>query len=155
MADRRHERIPPSCARPDRLRHPSVEPSTVRAIRSSRHRITDEFPDASTFTFQEHSHNRARRVLGKVIADMSMSSDGHVADEKDGCQDLFGWFFDGTVEVPNADPSRPFRTSEVSAQHLRSGLANVGALVCGRRLFDLTGGWGGTHPIGQPSSMRR
>jgi dihydrofolate reductase len=26
----------------------------------------------------------------------------------------------------------------------------VGALVVGRRLFDLTGGWGGTHPLGVP-----
>jgi len=26
----------------------------------------------------------------------------------------------------------------------------VGALVCGRTLFDFTGGWGGTHTIGVP-----
>jgi dihydrofolate reductase len=29
-------------------------------------------------------------------------------------------------------------------------LNNVGALVCGRRLYEQTGGWGGTHPIGAP-----
>jgi dihydrofolate reductase len=29
-------------------------------------------------------------------------------------------------------------------------LANAGALVCGRRLFDLTQGWGDNHPIGTP-----
>jgi len=26
----------------------------------------------------------------------------------------------------------------------------VGALICGRRLFDITNGWGGNHPVGAP-----
>ena len=29
-------------------------------------------------------------------------------------------------------------------------MARTGAIVCGRRLFDLTQGWGGTHPNGCP-----
>jgi dihydrofolate reductase len=29
-------------------------------------------------------------------------------------------------------------------------IKNVGALVCGRRLFDITDGWGDEHPIGAP-----
>ncbi|WP_432992875.1 dihydrofolate reductase family protein [Dactylosporangium sp. CA-233914] len=41
--------------------------------------------------------------------------------------------------------------SEGSAQHLRDGYANVGALVLGRRLFDLTNGWHGRHPMGVPA----
>ena len=40
--------------------------------------------------------------------------------------------------------------SEASAGYLREALAGVGALVAGRRLFDHTRGWGGSHPLGVP-----
>ena len=33
---------------------------------------------------------------------------------------------------------------------LREAMAATGALVCGRRLFDLTNGWGDSHPVGAP-----
>jgi dihydrofolate reductase len=42
------------------------------------------------------------------------------------------------------------KVTPASAQHLRNGIARVGALVCGRRLFDLTKGWGGRHTIDVP-----
>lgn len=85
-----------------------------------------------------------------VIADMSMSLDGFVADPSDGVEHLFKWFGDGDVTVPSADPRWTFRTSEASAEHLREALASVGALVVGRRLFDIAQGWGGNHPMGVP-----
>src|SRR3954451_7401575 len=31
-----------------------------------------------------------------------------------------------------------------------AALGSVGGSVCGRRLFDLTQGWGGRHPMGVP-----
>jgi dihydrofolate reductase len=40
--------------------------------------------------------------------------------------------------------------SEATAGHLRDTLANVGAIVSGRRLFDVAGGWGGRHPLEAP-----
>jgi dihydrofolate reductase len=40
--------------------------------------------------------------------------------------------------------------SEASAAYLREAQAGVGALICGRRLFDHTKGWGGSHPLGVP-----
>ncbi len=88
--------------------------------------------------------------MATVVADMSMSLDGFVADPSDGVAPLFGWYGNGDVAVPTADPRRTFHTSEASADHLRDAFANVGALICGRRLFDLTGGWGGNHPAGVP-----
>jgi hypothetical protein len=54
------------------------------------------------------------------------------------------------VAVPTAQPDRTLRTSAVSARRLREQFDTVGALVVGRRLFDLTSGWGGTHPLGVP-----
>lgn len=88
--------------------------------------------------------------MATVVAQMAMSLDGFVADPADGVEHLFGWYGNGGVAVPTADPRMTFHTSEASAGHLREAFANVGALVCGRRLFDLTGGWGGNHPTGAP-----
>jgi dihydrofolate reductase len=43
-----------------------------------------------------------------------------------------------------------FHTSEASAVYLRDLMRDVGAVVSGRRVFDLTDGWGGSHPFGVP-----
>jgi dihydrofolate reductase len=88
--------------------------------------------------------------VATVIADMSMSLDGFVADSEDRTDQVFGWFFGGDTPVPTANPHVTFQVSEASARELREGLANVGALISGRRTFDLAGGWGGAHPIGVP-----
>lgn len=85
-----------------------------------------------------------------VIANMSMSLDGFIADTSDGVEHLFGWYNNGAVSVPSADPRWTFHTSEASARYLREALASMGALVCGRRLFDVAHGWGGKHPAGVP-----
>ncbi len=88
--------------------------------------------------------------MARVVAEMSMSLDGFIADPSDGVEHLFGWYSNGDVVTPSADPRWVFHTSEASAGHLRNALANVGALIAGRRLFDLTSGWGGSHPMGVP-----
>lgn len=88
--------------------------------------------------------------MGKVVAALSMSLDGFVADENDGVAELFGWYQNGDVEVPSADPRWVFHVTEASAGFLRPALAGAGALICGRRLFDDTDGWGGRHPAGCP-----
>jgi dihydrofolate reductase len=85
--------------------------------------------------------------MTKLIADMSMSIDGYVATPNDDISPLAGWFFNGDTEVA---PGAPFRTSEASARLLREALATVGAIVGGRRYFDLAQGWGGAHPMGVP-----
>ena len=40
--------------------------------------------------------------MTKVIAIMSMSLDGFVADANDGVNEVFDWYFSGDVEVPTA-----------------------------------------------------
>lgn len=79
-----------------------------------------------------------------------MSLDGYVADPFDQAEHLLAWYGNGAVTVPSADPRWVYWVSEASAEHLRNALINVGALISGRRLFDLTRGWGGGHPIGLP-----
>ena len=88
--------------------------------------------------------------MGKVVSHMTMSLDGFVADPHDGVAELFGWYEAGTVTVPSADERWSFRVDERSAQMLQEVLAATGALVCGRRLFDHTSGWGDRHPVGAP-----
>jgi dihydrofolate reductase len=79
-----------------------------------------------------------------------MSLDGYVADPSDGVEQVFSWYFGGDVSVPTASPQWTFQVSEPSAKVLRGALSGLGALVGGRRLFDITGGWGGRHPMGVP-----
>jgi dihydrofolate reductase len=88
--------------------------------------------------------------MGKVIANMSMSLDGFIADPADGIDLLFTWMGNGEVEVPTAVDWATFRMSPASAAYMRDAMAGVGALIAGRHLFDITHGWGGTHPLGVP-----
>ena len=89
--------------------------------------------------------------MGDVIADMTMSLDGYIADPDGRTDRLFGWFFAGDTEVPTANPGVSFRTTEASADVLRDSLSSVGAIVGGRDYFDLAAGWGGAHPMGVPA----
>ncbi len=88
--------------------------------------------------------------MSKVVSHMTMSLDGFIADPHDGVTELFGWYDAGTVSVPSADERWSFKVDERSAQLLREALGTTGALVCGRRLFDHTSGWGDSHPVGAP-----
>lgn len=88
--------------------------------------------------------------MGTVIANMSMSLDGFIADRSDDVGPLFDWYQQGPVTTPTADERWSFRTDEASARLLREVLGTVGALVCGRRVFDHADGWGGRHPVGCP-----
>lgn len=89
--------------------------------------------------------------MATVIADMTMSLDGFIADPNDGVEQLFGWYDNGPVTIPTADPGLTFHTSEVSAARLHEMLASAGALIGGRRIFNITNGWGGHHPMGVPA----
>ena len=80
-----------------------------------------------------------------VIANMAMSVDGFIADPDDGCDDLFGFYDNGSVEVRASDGWPAFHMDEPSLTLFREAIARIGCHVMGRRLYDLTNGWGG-HP---------
>jgi dihydrofolate reductase len=88
--------------------------------------------------------------VGQVIANASMSLDGYIAKDDNTIGRLFDWLQNGTVEVPTVDDRITFHLSPVSAEHWRQWVGGLGALVCGRTLFDFTDGWGGAHTIGVP-----
>ena len=90
--------------------------------------------------------------MGKVSAGATMSLDGFIAGPHDtGFDMLFKWYGAGEVEVPMPDDTAgvpPSRVAPTSAELMRREQAAWGALVVGRHLYDLVGGWGGRHPLG-------
>ena len=91
--------------------------------------------------------------MTRVIAIMSMSLDGYVADADDGVDEVFDWYFSGDVEVQTASSGSgmTFHVSAPSADHLRRLQAEVGAMLTGRRTFERADGWGGQHPWDVPA----
>jgi dihydrofolate reductase len=89
-------------------------------------------------------------AMSKTVAIMSMSLDGFVADVNDGVAEVFDWYFaSGDVEIQTggSDPMT-FKVSRPSAEHLRGLNSGLGAMLTGRRTFELAGGWGGNHAWG-------
>ncbi|MDM7830097.1 dihydrofolate reductase family protein [Cellulomonas edaphi] len=87
--------------------------------------------------------------MSRVIAIMSMSLDGYVADPDDGVAEVFDWYTAGDVELRTggSDPMT-FRLSPASAEHFRALTSELGAVLTGRRTFEVAGGWGGNHAWG-------
>ena len=88
--------------------------------------------------------------MGKVFTHMTMSLDGFIADPDDQVGELFEWYAAGDVTVPNPNEDISLQVDEASAEVLRELTENTGALVSGRRLFDIAGGWNDVHPVGAP-----
>ena len=88
--------------------------------------------------------------MSKVVAIMSMSLDGYVADLDDGVAEVFDWYFASGDVVFHAggSDSMTFRVSGPSAVHLRALWSELGAVLTGRRTFDVAHGWGGNHAWG-------
>ena len=94
--------------------------------------------------------------MGKVTAGLTMSLDGFIAGPNDGPSILWAREECGSsigIRVADTDYVVPTggMTFKVSSQaaDLCGKYSGIGAIVTGRRTFDITNGWGGTHPIGQ------
>ena len=88
--------------------------------------------------------------MSKVVAIMSMSLDGFVADRNDGVGEVFDWYMNsGDVEIRTggSDPMT-FKVSAPSAKHIRGLTSGLGAVLTGRRTFEVADGWGGNHAWG-------
>ncbi|GIF73728.1 dihydrofolate reductase family protein [Asanoa siamensis] len=88
----------------------------------------------------------------KVSTGASMSIDGYVSGPgESGFEHLFAWYGNGDVEMPTGNPEMTFRLTRASYEHQKAWLGELGALVVGRKLFDMTNGWGGKHPLEVPT----
>jgi dihydrofolate reductase len=87
-----------------------------------------------------------------IVTAHSTSLDGFIAGADDspeqplgvGGDRLFNWFSDGGT------PSRyypGFRMSAVSAAFFDEGVARIGAVIAGRRTYDISEAWGGSGPM--------
>lgn len=85
--------------------------------------------------------------MGPIVADMSMSLDGFIADEADSVDQVFSWY-----GKPQPDPGSAPQDADVSEELKTAvGLAHeLGVIVYGRRTFEIAKGWGGSHPMGVP-----
>jgi dihydrofolate reductase len=94
--------------------------------------------------------------MGKVVVELSMSLDGFVAGPNDGPgrplgeggEKLFEWYNSGDTAVPLAGTDMVFMVSRASAELLREEWDKLGAMVAGRRMFDIANAWGGNPPGG-------
>jgi dihydrofolate reductase len=93
--------------------------------------------------------------MGKVMTSLSISLDGFIAGPDDGPEHplgrggerLFAWMDAGDPR-PNSD-SR-LAVPEASVPVVEAWERECGAIVCGRRTFDIAGGWKDGHPIDVP-----
>ena len=96
--------------------------------------------------------------MGKVVFGNSVSLDGFVAGPNDGPDNglgdggarLFEWYSNGDTEVPLQGTDMVFKVSRASAEMLQEEWSKIGAMVAGRRMFDIAHAWGGNPPGGGP-----
>jgi dihydrofolate reductase len=96
--------------------------------------------------------------MGKVTSGLTMSLDGFIAGPNDGPEHplgengmrLFDWYESGDTEYVVPSGWMTFKVSPQSAEMLNGVFSSVGAIVTGRRTFDITNGWGGRHPLDVP-----
>jgi len=88
--------------------------------------------------------------MGQVIASASMSLDGYIAKDDNTIGLLFDWLNNGPVDFPTVNPDMTFHMTPQSAEYMGHWLSEIGVLICGRTLFDFTGGWDGVHTMNVP-----
>ena len=82
--------------------------------------------------------------MGKTIMSVAaISLDGFIADDHDGIDPLFDWLDNGDVAWRFPGNDRALRSTRASADFMLDSTRDMAAAVIGRRLFDLTDGWGG------------
>ena len=94
--------------------------------------------------------------MSKVIFENSISLDGYVAGPNDGPENglgdggmrLFDWYSSGDTAMPLPGTDMVFQISRASADLLRGEWGQLGAMVAGRRMFDIAHGWRGNPPGG-------
>lgn len=90
--------------------------------------------------------------MGKVYVDISMSLDGYITGKDDSMQQSLGisgealqnWMFQGSFA---SEYNAFFTMSEINRRVFDKPIGSLGAMMVGRRTFDIVNGWNGSHPI--------
>ena len=89
--------------------------------------------------------------MGSVVAEFTMSLDGFIAGPNDDIGPLFGWYGSGDTEFVVPNSPMVFKVARASAQLLQETWSQIGAIVTGRRDFDVSNAWGGVPVLGVPT----
>jgi dihydrofolate reductase len=84
--------------------------------------------------------------MGKVMTNLSMSLDGFIAGPNDDVRHVFAWTMSGDTAIPVQGGRMSLKVSAQSAAMFEEVLPTIGAMVAGRRMFDIAKAWGGTPP---------
>lgn len=93
--------------------------------------------------------------MGKLVADITMSLDGYITGPGDapgrglgdGGECLHNWVMGRPWHYD--DDGRLFAPLDADREVLQQAMGSTGAGIIGRRMFDVTGGWGGNPPGGE------
>jgi len=88
--------------------------------------------------------------VSKVVAQAIMSLDGYVAKQDNTIGSLFDWLQNGHTAIPTPAGDFTVHLTPPSAEHWQQWMTSLGALVCGRTLFDVAEGWQGRHTLDVP-----
>jgi dihydrofolate reductase len=100
---------------------------------------------------RERQHSEEQEPMGKLISDISVSLDGYIAGPNDrpeaplgeGGEVLHEWYFREQLG-PDGRPTRAF---DEAMDQVRT---STGALLMGRRSYDIAEGWGDEPPFHMP-----
>lgn len=90
--------------------------------------------------------------MSRVILNISMSLDGFIAGTNDSPKSPLGdkgdklqaWMFSGEV---TSETNSFFKLSEIDKKVFDSAAKKTGAMIVGRRTYDIVNGWEGSHPL--------
>ena len=93
--------------------------------------------------------------MGKVVVDLTMSLDGFIAGRDDGPALPLGRGGDGLFVWMNAGPEtnrvdRFLAPPDASKVVVDEWMRDSGAIISGRRTFDIANGWKDGHPVDVP-----
>ena len=84
--------------------------------------------------------------MGKVVLYMSISLDGFIAGPNDELVRLHDWIFNGQSDRTGAT-SRWAAGDPKDAEVMDEMFRTTGAVIIGRRTYDISGAWGGNGPV--------
>jgi len=90
--------------------------------------------------------------MGTIGAGFSMTLDGFIAGPNDEVDQVFSWMFRGDMDVNASTGAHEInlKVSKEDAEARDEMSQGIGAIIVGRRIFEVAGAWGGRHPLGCP-----
>ncbi len=88
--------------------------------------------------------------MGSVGTGFPMSLDGFVAGPNDDVSRVFQWYITGETTRTVKSGAEDFELTESGAELIEEAGKSTGALVTGRRTFDIAHAWAGKHPMDVP-----